>query len=98
MMLGGIFGRLVAAMLPQNCIEYLAPDGDFGQYIARLEFVVSIERQNKHAVELDTNLRCPKHQSANMSDELRSAYVEKWKESRNDKRKKGRTKERPKGL
>ncbi|CAK9036708.1 unnamed protein product [Durusdinium trenchii] len=39
LMLGGIFGRLVAAMLPQNCIEYLAPDGDFGQYIARLAIV-----------------------------------------------------------
>eukprot|EP00913_Durusdinium_trenchii_P026731 g25078.t1 len=26
-------------MLPQNCIEYLAPDGDFGQYIARLAIV-----------------------------------------------------------
>jgi len=39
LMLGGIFGRLIAALLPTMCIEYLAPDGDFGQYIARLAIV-----------------------------------------------------------
>eukprot|EP00435_Cladocopium_sp_Y103_P024385 s64_g6.t1 len=39
LMLGGIFGRLIAALLPLWCIESLAPDGDFGQYIARLAIV-----------------------------------------------------------
>lgn len=39
LMLGGIFGRLVAALLPLWCIDFLAPDGDFGQYIARLAIV-----------------------------------------------------------
>jgi len=39
LMLGGIFGRCVAAAIPQSMQEFLAPDGDFGQYIARFAIV-----------------------------------------------------------
>ncbi|OLP77501.1 Chloride channel protein 1 [Symbiodinium microadriaticum] len=39
LMLGGIFGRCVAAAIPPSMQEFLAPDGDFGQYIARFAIV-----------------------------------------------------------
>jgi H+/Cl- antiporter ClcA len=48
LMLGGIFGRLVAALLPLWCIDFLAPDGDFGQYIARCRLTSTMVATGGH--------------------------------------------------